>query len=241
MDPQRTGKERTHATVLSSPDAELDRIRRGVEFGFRGAVQVPVPPTGGPDNAGPVRERRLVQRLEQARQLLAPREPNEKPAESQALRLLQTLLEDRTETDDGPGTYDVLLDPAPEGDRRVATHSLKTEARQLIGGMSAQGRQAYELLAGKAARVQFDAALATGDWRAIEEVARQSLHTSAGYDATMALGLRELDLGEPLAAAQRSRRCAIGRKLGHRVSRCCHCDWLWLGDSPAATTVVAKC
>jgi len=209
-----------------------------LSLAFAVLAQVPVPPTGGPDNAGPVRERRLVQRLEQARQLLAPREPNEKPAESQALRLLQTLLEDRTETDDGPGTYDVLLDPAPEGDRRVATHSLKTEARQLIGGMSAQGRQAYELLAGKAARVQFDAALATGDWRAIEEVARQSLHTSAGYDATMALGLRELDLGEPLAAARRfeevrdwpqtrasrepllSLRLALAWRLAGRDDRC---------------------
>ena len=166
-------------------------------------AQVPVPPANDPDNAGPVRERRLVQRLEQARQMLAPREPNAKSEESQALRLLQTLLEDNSETDDGPGADDVLLDPAPEGDRRVATRSLKSEARRLIGGMSAQGRQAYELLVGKAGRVQLDAALAEGDWRAVEEVARQSLHTLAGYDATVALGLRELDLGEPLAAARR--------------------------------------
>lgn len=89
--------------------------------------------------------------------MLAPREPNEKPEESQALRLLQTLLEDSSETDDGPAADDVLLDPAPEGDRRVATRSLKFEARQLIGGMSPQGRQAYELLVGKAGRVQLGA------------------------------------------------------------------------------------
>src|SRR5690242_12190200 len=78
-------------------------------------AQTPVPPANDPDNAGPVRERRLVQRLEQARQMLAPREPNEKPDESQALRLLQSLLEDSSEADDGPGADDVLLDPVPEG------------------------------------------------------------------------------------------------------------------------------
>ncbi len=201
-------------------------------------AQVPVPQANDPDNAGPMRERRLVQRLEQARQMLAPREPNEKPEESQALRLLQTLLEDSSETDDGPGADDVLLDPAPDGERRVAIRSLKSEARRLIGGMSAQGRQAYELLVGKAGRVQLDAALAVGNWRAIEEVARQSLHTSAGYDATMALGLRELDLGEPLAAARRfeevrdwpqarasrepllSLRLALAWRLAGRDERC---------------------
>lgn len=201
-------------------------------------AQTPVPPANDPDNAGPVRERRLVQRLEQARQLLAPRKPNEKPDESQALRLLQSLLEDSSETDDGPGVDDVLLDPAPEGDRRVATRSLRSEARRLIGGMSAQGRQAYELLVGKAGRVQLDAALADGDWSEVEEVARQSLHTSAGYDATVALGLRELDLGEPLAAARRfeevrdwpqaraprepllSLRLALAWRLAGRDERC---------------------
>lgn len=165
-------------------------------------AQVPVPPGSDPDSAGPVRERRLVQRLEQARLLLAPKDENEKPDESQALRLLQSLIEDG-DAEDAPGTDDVLLDPVPEGDRRVASHSLKSEARRLIGGVSAQGRQAYELLIGKAARVKLEAAQADGDWPAVEEVARQSFHTSAGYDATVALGLRELDLGEPLAAARR--------------------------------------
>ncbi|TXT28643.1 MAG: hypothetical protein FD138_2547, partial [Planctomycetota bacterium] len=138
------------------------------------------PPVGDPDSGGPVRERRLVQRLEQARQLLVPREPNEKPEESQALRLLQSLLEDGNDADDAPETDDVLLDPVPEGDRRVATRSLKSEARRLIGGVSPQGRQGYELLVGKAARAKLEPALADGNWRVIEEVAREALHTSAG-------------------------------------------------------------
>ncbi|MBC7822114.1 MAG: PQQ-binding-like beta-propeller repeat protein [Planctomycetaceae bacterium] len=166
------------------------------------SAQTPAPPASDADQPGPMRERRLVQRLEQARQLLAPREPNDKPEESQALRLLQTLLDDGAETDDAPETDDVFLD-TPAGERRVVGHSLRGEARRLIGGMSAQGRQAYELLYGKGARVQLDAALADGDWPEVEEVARRFFHTSAGYDATITLGLRELDLGEPMAAASR--------------------------------------
>ncbi len=166
------------------------------------SAQAPAPPISEADNPGPARERRLVQRLEQARQLLAPREPNDKPDESQALRLLQSLLDDGSETEDAPETDDVFLEP-PAGERRVVGHSLKGEARRLIGGMSAQGRQAYEVLVGKGARVQLSAAVADADWLEVEEVARRFFHTSAGYDATITLGLRELDLGEPLAAASR--------------------------------------
>ncbi len=165
-------------------------------------AQTPAPPASDADNPGPVRERRLVQRLEQARQLLAPPEPNDKPDESQALRLLQSLLDDGAQTEDAPETDDVFLE-LPAGERRVVGHSLKGEARRLIGGMSAQGRQAYEVLVGKGARVQLSAALAEGDWPEVEEVARRYFHTSAGYDATITLGLRELDLGEPFAAASR--------------------------------------
>ncbi len=165
-------------------------------------AQTPAPPNSKADQPGPARERRLVQRLEQARQLLAPREPNDKPDESSALRLLQSLLDDGPQTEDAPETDDVFLE-TPAGERRVVGHSLKGEARRLIGGMSAQGRQAYEVLVGKGARVQLGIALTEGDWPEVEEVSRRFFHTSAGYDATITLGLRELDLGEPLAAASR--------------------------------------
>lgn len=196
------------------------------------------PPNGDPDSGGPARERRLVQRLEQARLLLMPRDPNEKPDESQALRLLQSLLEDGGDAEDAPETDDVLLDTVPEGARRVATRSLKSETRRLIGGVSPQGRQAYELLVGKAARAKLEPALTDGNWRVIEEIAREALHTSAGADATIALGLRELDLGEPLAAARRfedvwdwprsraasepllSLRLALAWRLSGREERC---------------------
>lgn len=166
-------------------------------------AQLPAPPGLEPDNAGPSRERRLVLRLEQARQMLAPREPTETPDETAALRLLQSLLEESRNSDEAPDADDVLLDAVPEGERRVSSRSLKSEARRLIGGVSPQGRQAYELLVGKAARVKLDVAIKGNDWRTIEEVARQALHTVAGGDANVVLGLRELDLGQPLAAARR--------------------------------------
>jgi outer membrane protein assembly factor BamB len=144
----------------------------------------------------------LIQRLEQARQLLAPRDPNEKADESQAMRLLQSLLDEGTSAEEAAETDDVFLE-TPAGERRVVEQSLKREARRLLGEMSAQGRQAYEVLIGKVARVQLEAALAAVDWLEIEEVARRFFHTSAGYEATITLGLRELDLGEPVAAAAR--------------------------------------
>lgn len=165
-------------------------------------AQTPVPPPGDADNPGPLRERRLVQRLEQARQLLVPREPDKTPEESQALRLLQSLLDDGTPAEEAPETDDVFLE-TPDGERRIVGRSLKGEARRLIGGMSVQGRQAYEVQVGKGARVQLDAALADANWSVIEEISRRFFHTSAGYEATITLGLRELDLGEPLAAASR--------------------------------------
>jgi len=165
-------------------------------------AQAPVAPASDADQPGPIRERRLIQRLEQARQLLAPRDPNEKADESQAMRLLQSLLDEGTSAEEAAETDDVFLE-TPAGERRVVEQSLKREARRLLGEMSAQGRQAYEVLIGKVARVQLEAALAAVDWLEIEEVARRFFHTSAGYEATITLGLRELDLGEPVAAAAR--------------------------------------
>ncbi len=200
-------------------------------------AQPPVPSARESDNPGPARERRLVQKLEQAKQLLAPREPTAKPDESQALRLLQALLHDGAEGDDGPETDDVFLD-VPDVERRIAGRSLKGEARRLIGGMSAQGRQAYEVLVGKGANVQLVKALANGDWPEVETVSRRYFHTAAGYDATVSLGLRELDLGEPLTAAWRfeevrawpqarmtrepllSLRLALAWRLAGRNERC---------------------
>lgn len=202
---------------------------------------------------GPMRERRLVQRLEQARKLITPTEPDAKPDFGQGVRLLQSILDDRRNEDDEFGTEDVFLDddraekrakeiedalklntepliekvPTPQVERpqpsdkptpadkpikkpdirardvSVLRKSMKLEARQMLGELPVGGRQAYELFVGKIAQVEFEAARDKRNWRGIEAVSRRWLHTSAGYDATYLLAMRDLDTGEPLAATSR--------------------------------------
>ncbi len=161
-------------------------------------AQVRDPQLADDPNAEPVRERRLVQRLEQARKLIAPDEADAKPDFAQGVRLLQSILDDRRSDDEEFGADDVFL-----GNEQVPRKSLKTEARRLIGELPPAGRQAYELLVGKIAQVEFEAARDKRIHRGVEAVSRRWFHTAAGYDATHALAMRDLDAGEPLAAAAR--------------------------------------
>ena len=213
-------------------------------------AQVPDPQLADASPDGPMRERRLVQRLEQARRLIAPSDPDSKPDFAQGVRLLQSILDDRRNDDDEFGAEDVFLDddragkrsketdnalkqnveplieklPAPSRERPqpydkpipadkkpeakvrelpVLRKSMKHEARQLLGSLPLAGRQAYELLVGKVAQVEFEAAIEKRNWRGVEAVSRRWFHTPAGYDATYSLAMRDLDAGEPLAAALR--------------------------------------
>lgn len=160
----------------------------------------PPPPDGVAD--GPVRERRLVQRLENARQLLKPVDPKVAPDFAQGLRVLQAILDGGRE-DDEAGAEDVFLDGTDPTQPDQPVRSLRSEARGLIGHLPAEGRQTYETLFGKTAQVSLEAAQAQRDWGSVEEVARKWFHTSAGYSATLALAMRNLDAGEPLAATRR--------------------------------------
>lgn len=205
-----------------------------------------------PDD-GPLRERRLVQRLEQARKLIASSDSASKPDFAQGVRLLQSILDDRRNDDDEFGAEDVFLDenrrdqrakdvdetlkqnaepqieklPAPPRSRPpsdnkptreekaggksdaqvrdlpVLRKSVKNQARQLLGSLPLAGRQAYELLVGKVAQIEFETAKEKRNWRGVETVSRRWFHTPAGYDATYSLAMRDLDAGEPLAAAMR--------------------------------------
>ena len=202
---------------------------------------------------GPMRERRLVQRLEQARKLIAPTDADTKPDFAQGVRLLQSILDDRRNDDDEFGAEDVFLDddraerrakeieealkqnteplieklPAPAREKtlpndkpmpadktgkkpvsqvrevQVLRKSMKHEARRFLGELPVGGRQAYELLVGKIAQVDFESARDKRNWRGVEAVSRRWFHTTAGYDATYSLAMRDLDAGEPLAAALR--------------------------------------
>ncbi|HLQ45265.1 MAG TPA: hypothetical protein VK137_11090, partial [Planctomycetaceae bacterium] len=75
------------------------------------SAQIPEPRPADAPNAVPVRERRLVQRLEQARQLLAPSDANVKPDFAQGVRLLQSILDDGRGDEENFGAEDVFLEP----------------------------------------------------------------------------------------------------------------------------------
>ena len=88
----------------------------------------------------------------------------------------------------------------PDDDKPTLS-SLKSEAQKLIGEMPPDGLQAYQLLFGATAQQMLNAAIASGDVKALEEIARRFFHTPAGYSATLLLGHQRLDHGEPLPAA----------------------------------------
>lgn len=85
-------------------------------------------------------------------------------------------------------------------------HSIKSEARRLLGSLPTSGRQSYELQFGSIARSKLDEAVEAGDIPAVAEVARRFFHTQAGYEATFLLGLHHTDHGRPLVAALTLRR-----------------------------------
>jgi outer membrane protein assembly factor BamB len=91
--------------------------------------------------------------------------------------------------------------------------SLKSEAQRLLGGMSHQGRELYELQFGPVARRMLQDAAAAGDADGLAEVSRRFFHTQAGYEATLLLGLHHLDQARPMAGAltlQRLRETSPG-------------------------------
>ncbi|MGH7200712.1 MAG: PQQ-binding-like beta-propeller repeat protein [Planctomycetaceae bacterium] len=145
---------------------------------------VPAPQSAASRGGLILADRRDMRRLEAARDLLADRKFPD------AIELLQTLLDGR---EDGffPN------ESAPKQPLR----SLKAEARQLIGSMPQEGRDAYELRYGTVAQGDLNNAYHRGDWPGVAEVARRYLHTDAGYEATYAMGVYQLDRGHPFAAS----------------------------------------
>ncbi len=178
-----------------------------IAFAASWILRAQTPGSGDSSSADSMRERRLVQRLQQARQLLAPGDSATKPDYAQGVRLLQSLLDDGRAGAEDAGAEDLFLEPGEAGAAdflkgKSPARSVKSEARRMLGNLSAEGRQAYELLIANTARLQLEAARTRIDWRAVEDVARRYFHSAAGYEATHALALRDLDAGEPLAAAR---------------------------------------
>jgi outer membrane protein assembly factor BamB len=92
---------------------------------------------------------------------------------------------------------DSFLDETPAA---VRTQGVKAAIRKLIGELPPDGRDAYELLFGAAARRDLDTAVAAGDRQQIAQVVRRYYHTSAGYEAALILALLEADEGHYAAA-----------------------------------------
>ena len=128
-------------------------------------------------------QRELLQRLNNARRLIDQRRFSE------AVRSLGWILECDEDYfvrgDDGSAVFE----------------SLKSQAQSLIGRMPAAGRDLYELEYGAKARARLEEAAAGQDATGLAEVSRRYFHTLAGGEATLLLGLWNLDHGRPLAAA----------------------------------------
>ena len=86
--------------------------------------------------------------------------------------------------------------------------SLKGRIQQMLAGLPAEGRQAYELQFGAQARAQLDEALSESNMDKLADVIRRFMHTRAGYEAAILAGRYELACGRPTAAALHFERVA---------------------------------
>jgi hypothetical protein len=144
----------------------------------------PAADNGGPgDNVFLWADRAVLQRLASAKELIHQGRYGE------AARYLGGVVE---------SAEDYFV-PPEKG--QTVYRSLKAEANRLIGKMPASGRESYELQYGPRAKRMLEEAVAKGDVGGLAEVSRRFFHTQAGYQATLLLGLENLDRGSPLAGA----------------------------------------
>ena len=112
---------------------------------------------------------------------------------------------------------DTLVMPVPidySGDERQfsygftppSLHSLKGIAEEIISDLPPAGRSAWLRLVSDRANADFNEAVRSDDWAAINRIASQDVHTPAGYSAIDLLGNRHLDQNHPLAALRQFHR-----------------------------------
>ena len=147
-------------------------------------IRVSADPSGAAGGVLIQADRRLVQALRHAQDLI------EKQNYLDACRQLQAILE---------APQDGFFHPDPEDD--TLHRSLKSETLRIIGGLPAEGREAYRNSFAPAADALLAEAVRADDMNALADVARLYFHTPAGHEATYRLGLHALDRHEPLAAA----------------------------------------
>ncbi|HND53736.1 MAG TPA: hypothetical protein PLV92_15110, partial [Pirellulaceae bacterium] len=203
--PAELGRQPTHATWLAAALATLLAIlgssTASAQPGNTGDKQVlnvfrPAP-------------RELVLRINRAKKAIEAEEY------SDAVLELGRLLAELEQPEEGgdpmaadniaADSQDYFIGPKNEQGTHV---SLKTEAHRLIGSMPPKGREWYELQFGAEARKLLDDAAQTGDVVQLTTASRRFFHTKAGYEATLLLGRRYMDQGQPLAAALSFKRLA---------------------------------
>ena len=89
--------------------------------------------------------------------------------------------------------------------------SIKAQARRMLDGLPAEGRELYEIRDGPEAREMLTTVLGSGNLNSLNEITRKFFHTQAGYEAAMLLGRYHLDHGRPLAAAMCFKRVTESR------------------------------
>ena len=95
--------------------------------------------------------------------------------------------------------------------------SLKAVAEEIIADLPPAGRSAWLRLISDRANADFNEAVRSGDWAAINRIASQDVHTPAGYKAIDLLGNRHLDQNHPMAAIRQFHR--LLRSETARLSR----------------------
>ncbi|MGD0518451.1 MAG: PQQ-binding-like beta-propeller repeat protein, partial [Thermoguttaceae bacterium] len=165
-------------------------------------------------------DRRTLQRLSQAKELIAKRRYGE------AVRNLGAILE---------GPEDFFFQPQKS---QPIHRSLKAEAQHLIGQMPREGRELYELEFGAKAKQLLQQAVAAGDAQCLAQVSQRFFHTRAGYEATFLLGLHHIDHGRHLAGALTLQRLADSASVSDQfepaLSLAMAAGWLQAGEPDKA-------
>ena len=125
----------------------------------------------------------------------------EKKQFREAVTLLQLILND---VEDGSTAF--ISNSTDDNVAGAVNISVRSRAYSLLASLPKEGRQAYELMAGRTARDALAMGMETGDVASIEDVARRYLLTEAGRDAGLMLARLHMDRNEFFEAALRYSR-----------------------------------
>jgi outer membrane protein assembly factor BamB len=122
-----------------------------------------------------------------------------------AVEALQAILDGREEFKGDFYVQVKRFDPV-SGENKVRWASAKYEANALLGSMSPQGLEVYEVEYGSKARELLTEAKKKGDREILADVAQRYMHTKAGAEANDLLATTFLDRGQFFSAALRFER-----------------------------------